>query len=67
MQSTRYYGQILIKLEFSPLIFEKYSNIEFHENPSNRSRVVPSGRADMTKLVAAIRNFSNSPKNGRYA
>jgi hypothetical protein len=24
-------------------VFEKYSNIEFHENPSSGSRVVPYG------------------------
>ena len=30
----RYYCQILIKLEFSRQIFEKYTNIKFHENPS---------------------------------
>jgi len=28
-------------LEFSPHIFEKCSNIKFHENPSSWSRVVP--------------------------
>ena len=35
-----------MKIEFSPQIFEKYSNIKFHENPSSGSRVVPCGRAD---------------------
>jgi len=30
-----------MKLEFSPQIFEKSSNIKFHENPSRGSRVVP--------------------------
>jgi hypothetical protein len=30
-------------LEFSQHIFEKYSNIKFHENPSSGSRVVPCG------------------------
>jgi hypothetical protein len=37
----RYACQILMKLEFSGQILEKYSNIKFHENPSNGSRVVP--------------------------
>jgi hypothetical protein len=37
---VRYSCQILIKLEFSRQIFEKYSNIKFHENPSSRRRVV---------------------------
>ena len=33
-------------LEFSRQIFEKYSNIKFHENPSSWSWVVPCGRTD---------------------
>jgi len=31
---------ILMKLKFSGHIFEKCSNVKFHENPSNGSRVV---------------------------
>jgi len=42
----RYSCQILIKLEFSKHIFEKYSNIKYHENLTNESRVVPCGRTD---------------------
>jgi len=56
-----------MKLEFSGQIFEKYSNIKFHENLSIGSRVVPRGhsdrRTDMTKLVVAFRNFVKAPKN----
>jgi len=37
---------ILMKLEFSGQVFEESSNIKFHENPSNGSRVVPCGRTD---------------------
>jgi hypothetical protein len=37
---------MLTKLEFSRQVFEKYSNIKFHENPSSGSRVVPCGQAD---------------------
>jgi hypothetical protein len=45
--STLYSCQILIKLEFSVQIFEIWSNIKFHENPSSRSRVVvPCERKD---------------------
>ena len=33
------------------------------ENPSSGSRVVPCGRTDMTKPIAAFRNFGNAPKN----
>ena len=32
-----------MKLEFSLQIFEKSSNMKFHENPSSGSRVVPCG------------------------
>jgi hypothetical protein len=56
-------------------MFEKYSNIKFHENPSSGSRVVPSrltdgrtdGQTDMTKLMIAFRNFVNALKNRRNA
>jgi hypothetical protein len=48
-------------------IFEKYSNIKFHENPSIGNLVVPCGRTDrridITKLIVALRNFANAPKN----
>jgi len=45
-------------LELNRTIFEKYSNIKFHENLSTGSRVVPcgqtdgrtDGRTDITKL-----------------
>ena len=54
----------LVKLEFFRQIFEKYSNIKFHENPSSGSRVVPCGQTDMTKLIVAFRNFANAPNKG---
>jgi hypothetical protein len=44
--STHYSYQILIKLELSRQIFQKSSNILFHENPSSRCRVVPRIRTD---------------------
>jgi len=50
--------------EFSQQIFEEFSNIKFHENPSGRSRVVPcrhdeansrfSQFCERTKKTAAI-------------
>jgi hypothetical protein len=49
-------------LEFSYLIFEKYSNINFHEYPSLGNRVVPCGQTDM-KLIVAFRNSANALKN----
>jgi hypothetical protein len=60
-----------MKLEFSQQIFEKYSNINFHENLSSGNRVVPcgqkDGRTDMTKLIAAFRIFANAPKNEKIS
>jgi hypothetical protein len=35
-----------MKLEFSRQIFEKYSNIKFHEHLSFSSQVAPCGRTD---------------------
>ena len=46
MLSTRCSCGILIKLKFSRQIFEKYSNVKFHENISSGSRVVPWERTD---------------------
>jgi hypothetical protein len=48
-------------LEFLHRFSKKYPNIKFHENPSCRSRAVPRGRTDMTKLIVAFRNFANVP------
>ena len=49
--------------EFSRQIFEKLSNIKFHENLSIGSRGVPCGRVDMTKQIVAFRRFANDPIN----
>jgi len=54
-----------MKLEFQRQIFEKYSKIKFHENPSSGSRVVPWGRADITTLIVAFRSFANAPTNAK--
>jgi len=70
MQSTRYFCKILIKLKFSGQVFGKPSNIKFHYYPSNGSRVFPlgqtdistDGRADMSNLIVAFRNFASVPK-----
>ena len=35
-----------MKLEYSQQIFEKSSNIKYHENQSSGSQVVPCGRTD---------------------
>jgi hypothetical protein len=56
-----------MKLDFSRQIFKKSSNIQFHQNPSSGSRVVPcrqtDGWTDMTKRIVAFRNSANAPKS----
>ena len=57
-----------MKLEFSLRIFENYSNINLHENPSSGSRVFHAegrkdGQTDMMTLIVCFRNFENAPKN----
>jgi len=44
-------------------MFEKASNIKFHENPSSEYQVVHADRrADMTKLIVVFLNFAIAPK-----
>jgi hypothetical protein len=57
---------ILLKLKFYEQNFEKHSNI-FHENPSSGNEIFyadvwTEGRTDVTKLIAAFRNFANASK-----
>jgi hypothetical protein len=65
-----------VNLIISRNIFEKYSNIKFHENPTSGSRVLHADagpgegtetqtdtQTDITKLRVAFRNFANAPKN----
>ena len=63
------------KLEFSQHIFEEYSNIKFHKNPSIESRDVQCGRTERRihgqtdtdmKLMLAFRNFANAPKTHKH-
>jgi len=64
MEITRYSCQILMKLEFSRQIFEKYSNIELHVYTSSGSWVVPCRWMERhDKAKAALCNFANAPKN----
>jgi len=64
---TCYICRILMKLEFIRQIFEKYSSIKIHDSSSSGSWVVPCCRTDrqrdMMKLVVALRNFGNAPKD----
>jgi hypothetical protein len=63
-----------MKFEFSRQILEKYSNIDFLENPSSGSQAVPcerkegqtDGRTNMTKLIVAICNFAKA-HYGKYS
>jgi dephospho-CoA kinase len=43
-----------MKTEFPRQVFEKYSNVKFHEEPYSGSRVVPNGQTDRQTL----RNFA---------
>jgi hypothetical protein len=56
-----------MKIEFSRQIFEKYTNIRFHENLFSGIRVVPfvrmDGQSDMPKPFVAFRNFAKEPNN----
>jgi hypothetical protein len=45
-----------LELEYSREIFEKYSNIKFHENPSSGNRVVSCGQTDRTDSRTNIAN-----------
>jgi len=46
MYTVRYSCQILMKIAFCRQIFEKCSNVKYHENTSSGSRVVPCGRVN---------------------
>jgi hypothetical protein len=63
MENVFLFCPILMKFEFSRQVFEKCSDIKFHENPSIGSRVFPCGRTN--SHGEAVRKFANAPKN-RY-
>ena len=63
MESNPYSFPVLTKLGFSRQIFEKYSNIKFHENSPSGSRDFPCGRTDRhEQLTVASRHSTNAPK-----
>jgi hypothetical protein len=45
--NTRYYCQILVKVEFSGQIVETHADIKFRENPFSWSRFVSCGLAGL--------------------
>jgi hypothetical protein len=52
-----------MKFEFSRHMFEKFSYIKFHENPSRGSRIFQSGRTDRhDKKIVACSNLANAPE-----
>jgi hypothetical protein len=62
-----------MKAVFSRQIFEKFSNIKFHENSSIGSRLLPcwptDKRTETTKQIAAYHNFAKTSTNlyqGQY-
>jgi hypothetical protein len=59
----RLFLAILIELEFSQHIFEKYCSAKFHENPSNESRVVPCGRMEGRMLIVVYYTSANVPND----
>jgi len=61
----RYSCQILIKIEFSRQVLEKYSHIyNFTKiRPVGAKFFHADGQKDMTKLTVACRNFANAPTN----
>lgn len=62
MQSNHFSCQILMKLNVLGS-FEKSSNIMFHENLSNGSRVVPCARTEgRDKTNSRFLQFCNRPK-----
>jgi hypothetical protein len=54
-----------MKLELSLQISDKYSHIKFYENLPSERRVVACGQTDMTKLIVALRSFTDAAKNVR--
>jgi hypothetical protein len=51
-----------MKLEFYGQVFEKSSNIKYHENPCCGSRVVPCRLINTTKPIVSFCNFANASK-----
>ena len=65
-KSVRYSCLILITLEFSPQIVEKFSNTKLYGNSPLGTELFEADRRtdekDMTKITVVFRNFANAPK-----
>jgi len=66
MYSIRYSCQILIKLEFSRHIFEKYPNIQFEQKLPSGRRDVSNGRTDRHDEANSFSQDWAPPINGPY-
>jgi hypothetical protein len=53
-------SQILMKLEFSVQIYEKYSDINFTKLRPVGAELLVDGQIDMKKLMVAFRNIANA-------
>jgi len=65
MYSTRYSCQILVNLTFSRNVFEKFSNIKFHENSYIGSPVVPRTQTDTDGRMDGRKNHDEA--NSRFS
>jgi len=58
------------KLELYGQIFDKYSDMEFNENPSSGgpscSMRTDGQTTDVTKLIVTFRNFANAPNKNEH-
>jgi len=62
MYSSHYSCQILIKLEFSRQIFEKYPILNFMQIcPVGTAVFHVKGRTDIMKLTVTLHNTANAP------
>jgi hypothetical protein len=61
MCSNRYSFHILMELLFSRWIFQEYSNMNFHGNPSSGNGWIDEQR-DLTKQIVAYRNSAKEIK-----
>jgi hypothetical protein len=53
-----------INFEFSQRILEQFSNMKFHENPSEKEPSCPLRRAGQAdRRTRRFRNFTDNPKN----
>jgi hypothetical protein len=55
-----YSFEFIMNVEFLRLIFDKFSNIKFYENPSDGRRT--DSQTDMTKLIISFRSFVNASR-----